>query len=687
MLKRVVLFSVLLVSAVFTADIVSQVNVKAIPDINGNYPAKAMVDKVQSVASTVLAKSPTDYPSFSGFPFVASYQMFSPKNGAIVTNMDTDSDLEIIYGTGTSLYVVNKDGSAVPGWPKIYDSYYEAVYSASFGDIDGDGQGEVVVTAGGALGGKIYAYKKDGTVCTGFPITTGKYPMIPVLADVDNDGKMEIILGNRTSQVYVYKGDGTVYPGWPKTMNKYIAAPCVVGDINNDGVKEVIAESSTRLYAWTKDGSLLPGFPYILPDTVQGSNSYSAPVLADLDKTGKKQIIFCSHSQDTANGSAIHVVNPDGTSHAGFPKTGFGSNWIYASPVVVDYDKDGYLDIIVSEYAASTDPIASLFGFKRDGSKLAGFPKGPTYGSANQPAIIDIDGDGKYEIVLDQNIQFGDYGEYIALKSDNTQPANWPVNVLKNTTFQQPVFTDLDNDGKLDMVCGGFQFDTPYAVYLYALKTGLAYDASKIVNPVYQYNVQHNGDLASNISVPVELSAFTAVSNGSAVNVKWQTATETNNAYFELYRNDVLVAKIDGKGTTTNTSAYSYNDKNLAVGSYSYKLIQHDFDGTSKTVGTVNVNVVTPSAFTLNQNYPNPFNPATVISYSLAKDSRVKLSVYNTLGQKVSELVNRNENAGFHQVTFDASKLSSGVYTYTIEAASGDASSSFIQSKKMIFAK
>jgi len=75
-----------------------------------------------------------------------------------------------------------------------------------------------------------------------------------------------------------------------------------------------------------------------------------------------------------------------------------------------------------------------------------------------------------------------------------------------------------------------------------------------------------------------------------------------------------------------------------------------------------------PENYDLSQNYPNPFNPTTTIKFALPVDSKVNISIYNIVGQKVTELVNGEFEAGYHTVTFNASNLSSGIYFYRIDA-------------------
>ena len=90
---------------------------------------------------------------------------------------------------------------------------------------------------------------------------------------------------------------------------------------------------------------------------------------------------------------------------------------------------------------------------------------------------------------------------------------------------------------------------------------------------------------------------------------------------------------------------------------------------------------VIPNKYELSQNYPNPFNPATKINFSLPQGSDIKLTVYNMLGQQIEVLANGFRNAGTYELTWDASKLASGVYIYRLETGST------VISKKMMLLK
>lgn len=172
--------------------------------------------------------------------------------------------------------------------------------------------------------------------------------------------------------------------------------------------------------------------------------------------------------------------------------------------------------------------------------------------------------------------------------------------------------------------------------------------------------------------IPVELTSFVASVSGNSVKLNWSTATELNNAGFEIERKLsggewVKIGFVKGAGTTTVTQNYSFTDKNLSSGKFSYRLKQIDFDGKFEYSKTIEVDVNPVLNFELAQNYPNPFNPTTSIRFSIPQDGNVKLVVYNLLGQEVKTLINKNMTAGIYSVNFNAEDIFSGVYIYRLE--------------------
>ena len=131
--------------------------------------------------------------------------------------------------------------------------------------------------------------------------------------------------------------------------------------------------------------------------------------------------------------------------------------------------------------------------------------------------------------------------------------------------------------------------------------------------------------------------------------------------------------------TVTRLKSYSYTDNsNLLSGNYSYRLKQIDNDGQFKYSKVVEVSFNAPAEFSLKQNYPNPFNPSTKISYALPSKGFVTLKVYDVIGNEVASLVNQEQEEGEHNISFDASNLSSGIYFYKITAGN------FVKTMKMI---
>lgn len=199
--------------------------------------------------------------------------------------------------------------------------------------------------------------------------------------------------------------------------------------------------------------------------------------------------------------------------------------------------------------------------------------------------------------------------------------------------------------------------------------------------------VPYRGGDEGDVPLPVELTAFSANINGSSVILEWTTASEINNHGFNVERKSTnqswqKVGFVDGSGTTSETRIYTFTDRELVSGIYNYRLKQIDFDGSFVYHNLNNeVEVGLPDKFDLTQNFPNPFNPSTIISYSIAKESLVKLVVFNSIGEEVLTLVNELKQPGNYSHKFDANSLSSGVYFYKITA--GD----FVSTRKMLFLK
>lgn len=192
--------------------------------------------------------------------------------------------------------------------------------------------------------------------------------------------------------------------------------------------------------------------------------------------------------------------------------------------------------------------------------------------------------------------------------------------------------------------------------------------------------------LVVGLVIPVELTAFNASVNKNDVVLNWTTATELNNLGFEIQRKGKddsyqSVAFISGKGTTTEINEYSFTDKTVDAGSYTYRLMQKDFDGTFAYSQEVEVEINLPLDYSLDQNYPNPFNPTTIIRYAIPADDFVSIKLYDVLGNEVTTLVNEQKQAGRYEMLFNASNIASGVYYYQIN------SGSFTQTRKLVLMK
>lgn len=189
------------------------------------------------------------------------------------------------------------------------------------------------------------------------------------------------------------------------------------------------------------------------------------------------------------------------------------------------------------------------------------------------------------------------------------------------------------------------------------------------------------------IILPVELISFTSEIMENRVELRWATATETNNKGFIVERlaekeeNWKEIGFVDGNGTTSETQNYSFADLSPEIGKLKYRLKQIDYDGSYEYSKEIEAEYTKVFSFKLEQNFPNPFNPATVIKYEIAEESDVSLRVYDVLGNIVAELVNEKKPSGSYTVDFNGVNLSSGFYVYVLRAGN------FVQSRKMLLIK
>ena len=146
-----------------------------------------------------------------------------------------------------------------------------------------------------------------------------------------------------------------------------------------------------------------------------------------------------------------------------------------------------------------------------------------------------------------------------------------------------------------------------------------------------------------------------------------------------------MIGTVPGSGTSSAPKLYSFADRNINSGSYSYRLKQIDFNGNFKYHNLDNEVVIgIPVKFNISQNYPNPFNPSTKIDFEIPEDGEVNIVVYDISGMEVSVLVNGFRIAGYYSVLFNASDLSSGIYYYKVQF-NGDRS--YQKVMKMAFVK
>ncbi|MEM1128752.1 MAG: S8 family serine peptidase [Bacteroidota bacterium] len=179
---------------------------------------------------------------------------------------------------------------------------------------------------------------------------------------------------------------------------------------------------------------------------------------------------------------------------------------------------------------------------------------------------------------------------------------------------------------------------------------------------------------ALGLSLPVELTRFEAVQTGSDILLNWETATETNNAGFEVQMQAAggaaeetsawtVVDFIPGQGTTTRAQVYRHRVPDPMPGQYRLRLRQVDFDGAFEVHPAVEIAVSAPGGHFLSEAYPNPFNPTAQIRFTVNETQPIRISVHDLLGREVAILHDGLLPAGpAHAFTVQGETWPSGLY-------------------------
>jgi hypothetical protein len=298
------------------------------------------------------------------------------------------------------IYAWHHDGSLVAGWPLHRDSGDHLLRggesSPALGDIDGDGLPEVIIgtnsppwdgsSAPDYSQATVWAINGDSTSVPNWPVSTlNNTPSSPALGDIDGDGELEIVIGSGKSveggsgnRVYAWNSDGSAVDGWPKVTLGDMPSSPALGDIDHDGDLEIVIgcgieydpSECTLLYAWHGNGDPVAGFPLSPPANSPLSTDPTGlpypPVLADYDGDGEIEILV-THSLAWG----LSVVEGDGSSNNDPALQ--TEHTLYSSPLVDDVDNDGQLEVVMAGGILGAD-VAAIYVQDVGGTSAAPWP-------------------------------------------------------------------------------------------------------------------------------------------------------------------------------------------------------------------------------------------------------------------------------------------------------------------------
>jgi hypothetical protein len=373
------------------------------------------------------------------------------------------------------------------------------------------------VVAFGDEAGLLHVVAPEGDELPGFPLDVGDQVKGAIAAgDVDGDGRLELILGTRSSEVWAVNPDGTVLFTLQAPGRVY-ATPAL-GDIDRDGLPDaVVGTINGSLLAVRWDGAPAPGFPVDLGEQVA-----AGAALADLDGDRSLEIVVGTLS------SQVHILGSDGTEWPGWPRGVSGKIW--AGPTVADLDGDGRWELLVGTQAGLLHALGATG--ERWVTDVGSWIR-------TSPGVADLDGDGRLEVLV------GCDGGYVyAVDAEGgTAPGAWPA-ALGARVETSPVVADLDGDGAPEVVSGTtgdelWVLDAAGQVVApFPAPAGSAVRSSPCVG-----DIDTDGDL--------EIAVGTAT---DAWVVDFKATGGTTDGYWSVFRGGAARAGVWGGGFITSAS-------------------------------------------------------------------------------------------------------------------------------------
>lgn len=511
------------------------------------------------------------------FPFGRpTHPNFKNFRGATIADINNDGVEDILFATFNSLYAVDGNGGLI--WEKTLTG--TATLPPTVADITGDGNLEIVQNTGGVpANGRVYLLDAaTGNDLPGWPLNFNNNWMInaAAVADINDDGILEIVFCERItsgpSRVHIVGVDGNPYnENWPVELPGTPAFTPSIGDVNNDGTMNVvIATSSGQMFVFdTETGEPINGFP-TSGDGI--SFSYQSPILVDLNEDGNLEIVGSNHGDNPA----FFVLKFDGTYASGWPYT--ISEWTYSPPTVADVNDDGTYELFFGNRNTSGDgstPLDVIYGFNPDGDLTPDFSVNKYGGTEGVMTIADVNGDGIQDIVFPSVILGSDGNGFIhAYSLDGSgELEGFPLRPKGFTFINGAVLGDVNNDGLLNLVANSYTQTFGASVdsaFVNVYNLNIPYDPSTILSNGYKGNNKRDGLILPGEPLSVsdfEIPQMKIYPNPSSGELSLSIPQNIQNATLQIFSLDGKQVFVEKNLSFTN-GKYIKNLENLNSGLY-----------------------------------------------------------------------------------------------------------------------